>query len=340
MKKLLPFLAAGLLLLTGAPALAQTTPPGAPGAAAEEYLLGRIYRVSTTQGTSFTGTLVSLSLTALEFDTQELGHVRLERTQVQRAELVAPPKTGLKPGHFDIGNGNRLFFAPTARGLRKGENSLQTINLFLVGANFGITDNFSFGGYVSAIPGIGLGNQFIMLTPKVSFPISEKMHVGAGALYLRIPDFDGALNESYGAGILYGAATYGSADDNVTAGLGYGFFEGEIGSTPILQLGGQKRISRRISLVSENYIILDSRAGMGGLYGVKINWRRTNLGLGAAYVYAFPYERTETYSYYDYYTNQTITNTQTERYGGNVISTYIFPVYIDFTYRFGKGSKQ
>ena len=344
MKRTLPPFFFALALLA-APALAQVAPT-APAAAApvaapalpnETYLLGRTYQVETQQGTAFTGRLVGMSLTALDFDVPELGAIKLERSQIRRADLQGPAAAGLKPGYFDIGNGNRLFFAPTGRGLRRGENTLQAISLYFVGGNFGITDNISLGGYLSVIPGIGLGNQFVMLTPKVSFPVSEKLHVGAGALYLRIPDFDGALDRSYGAGILYGAATYGSADNNVTAGLGYGFFEGEIGSTPILQLGGQTRVSRRVSLISENYIILDSKAGMGGLYGIKINWPRTSLGLGAAYGYAFPHEKIETYTYYN--GSQNVTVTQTTQQGGQGFSTYIIPAYIDFTFRFGKGVK-
>ncbi|GAB3293100.1 hypothetical protein ACFQT0_06160 [Hymenobacter humi] len=335
---LLPLLLA--LAFPGVTAHAQTSPPPAAALPAEEtYLLGRSYRVETQQGASFTGTLVSMSLTKLEFDTQEMGHVSLERTQIRRAELQGPAAAGVstKPGYFDIGNGNRLFFAPTGRGLRKGENALQAVSLYLVGGNFGITDNISLGGYVSLIPGIGLGNQFVMLTPKFSMPVSDKVHVGVGVLYLRIPDFDGLLSKSTGAGILYGSATYGSADNNVTGGLGYGFFEGEIGSTPILQFGAQKRVSRRVSLISENYIVADSRAGMGGLYGIKINWRRTSLGLGAAYGYAFAHDQTETYTYYD--GSQYVTSTRTYRQGGSGFSTYIVPVYYDFTFRFGKGVK-
>ena len=348
MKKILLSVCCALALRSGA-ALAQTTPPvlsrppaaSAPAISAPDaFLLGRTYRVETVQGTTFSGVLVSMSLTALEFDTQELGHLTLERGQVRQANLVGPTKAGAKAGYYDIGNGNRLFFAPTARGLRRGENTLQVISLYFVGANFGITDNISMGGYISVIPGLGLSNQFLMLTPKISFPISEKLHLGAGVLYLRIPDFNGAFDRSYGAGILYGAATYGSADDNLTAGLGYGFFEGEIGTTPILQLGGQKRVSRRVSLISENYIILDSRAGMGGLYGAKINWPRTSLGLGAGYFYTFAHQQTETNTYYDYSTGQTYTNTQTYNRGGYGGTSYILPVYIDFTYRFGKGAKQ
>ncbi|MGY3091181.1 hypothetical protein ACVWYF_004247 [Hymenobacter sp. UYAg731] len=331
-----------LALALPAAAQAQTPapPPGAPPAATapNEYLLGRTYRVETTKGTTFTGSLVGLSLNGLEFESTELGHISLQRDQVRRAELQGPLNAGLKPGYYDIGNGNRLFFAPTGRGLRRGENSLQTVNLFLLGANFGITDNFSMGGYITLIPGLGLGNQFLVLTPKVSFPVSEKLHVGAGALYLRIPDFDGLLNRSYGAGILYGAATYGSADDNVTLGLGYGFFEGEIGSTPIVEIGGQKRISRRISLISENYIIADSHAGLGGLYGVKINWRRTSLGLGAFYTYGFGYNETNTSTYYPP-SGPPVTTTQTSYSRGSGQSSYILPVYYDFTFRFGKAGR-
>ena len=64
---------------------------------------------------------------------------------------------------------------------------------------------------------------------------------------------------------------------------------------------------------------------MGGLYGIKINWNRASLGLGAVYAYEFEYENNYGYG------------TQTQ--GGTGFSTYILPVYYDFTFRFGKGVK-
>ena len=339
----------GLLLLAGGPARAQTPqpsqlpqtppvlvspPPAAPKAPADptpvrtdEYVLGRTYEVETGQGTSFTGALVSMSLTSLEFDTPELGRIRLERSQVRRANLQGPPAVGVvgaKPGYFDIGNGSRLFFAPTGRGLRKGENTLQTVNLFLLGANFGLTDNLSLGGYVSVFPGVSPFDQFLLLTPKVSFPIKENLNVGAGLLYVRVPNIDNNNNSSStGAGIGYGALTFGSADSNFTLGLGYGFVSGEIGSTPVMMMGGQTRISRRVSLISENYVVADSEAGMGGLYGIKINWRRTSLGLGAAYAIE--------------YNSRDYSGGPSQRPIG--FTTYILPVYYDFTFRFGKAGQ-
>ncbi len=328
--------------LPSAPQVPATLPaPVAPAPASglPELVLGNRYEVTLQSGTTFTGILTTISLDAVEFDTPDLGHLRVPRTDLRQVRgLTAVVKTGLRPGYYDIGNGNRLFFAPTARGLRKGEATLQDVDVYLLGVNYGITDYISLGGYITLIPWGGLTNQFLVLTPKVSFPVRKNLHVGAGVLYVRIPDFDGTFDRSYSAGILYGAATYGSADNNVTVGLGYGFFEGNIGSTPIVQVGGQARVSRRISLISENYIIADSHAGLGGLYGIKINWRRTSLGLGAAYAYAFGYDETYTTTYYNS-SGMPYTTTQTSHHGGTGGSTYIYPVYYDFTYRFGKGAK-
>ena len=341
------YLTAGLLALATVPALAQqqTLPSGPPQLppstqvappTGPELQLGHTYRVETAQGTTFTGQLISISLTDAEFDSPEIGRISLPREQIRRAADQNPAAPGVRSrsSYFDIGNGSRLFFAPTGRGLRKGEGSLQSVNLFLAGVNYGITDNISMGGYITLLPGLGINNQLMALTPKVSFQVNEKWHAGLGALYLRIPDFGSNSDRAYGAGIVYGAGTYGSADDNVTVGAGYGFFEDEIGSTPIIQIGGQKRVSRRISLISENYIIADKQAGMAGLYGLKINWTRLNLGIASMYAYAYPHDET----YYIYNPNTGLNEPYTERVSGEFFSLYIIPVYLDLSYRFGKGA--
>lgn len=323
-----------LALALPAAAQAQTTAPTptAPSATTD-YLLGRTYRIETTKGTTFTGTLVGMSLNGLEFDTQEVGHISLERSQVRRAELQGEAPGKSKSGYYDIGNGTRLFNAPTGRGLRKGEGTLLTTYLFFVGAEYGITNNFSVGATVSLIPGVPLSEQAFVIAPKFTAPLSEKLHVGVGAIYANIP-FD--ESDSGGAGVGYGSLTYGGADDNLTLGIGYGFTSGEIGSTPVFQLGGQKRISRRISLVSENYIIGDSKAGMGGLYGVKFNWRRTSLGVAAGYAYTFAYEEQDTYYNYNPTTGTYMPVVYNRKTGGNFGTSYVIPVYVDFAFRFGK----
>ena len=366
---LLPLFA--LLALTGSRVLAQTTPPvlnapptvppaaspapaatlpaGAPSDAPDTYLLGRVYRVETQQGTTFTGTLVSISLKALEFDANELGHITLERGQIRRANLQGPRSATVaagKAGYYDIGNGNRLFFAPTARGLRKNEASLQDVNAYLLGINYGITDNLSLGGYMSILPGLSLDEQFFMFTPKLSYPINDRLHAGFGLLYIHIPDFGNSFgsgsgsntNSGTGAGIGYGALTYGGADNNLTLGVGYAFVQGSIGSTPIIEVGGQTRVSRRVSLLSENYIVADNQGGVGGLYGVKLNWRRTSLGLAALYFYRNARNEVSTYPIYNQNGQQVGTGSQTYSNPSASFTSYVIPLYVDFNFRFGKGA--
>ncbi len=274
--------------------------------------VGRRFRVTLRTGTAFDGKLTAHQPQQLEFLTVDLGTVSVERSNILRLQELTTELVQRPANWMDIGNGNRLFFAPTARNLRRGEGTLQDITLYFVGANYGITDNFSMGAIVSVLPGVPLRYQFLALTPKFSARISENWHAGAGVLYLRIPDFD-QDNKASGVGLAYGVATYGSADNNFTVGLGYGFAGGEIGSTPVLQVGGQRRMSRRVSLITENYIIANSNSGLGGLYGAKINWQRTSLGLGA--VYFLPFD------------------------GSYAFSTYVIPAYIDFTFRFGNSKR-
>lgn len=275
--------------------------------------VGRRYRVFLRTGTVFDGQLTALQPTLLEFQTDDLGAVQVERRNITRLEELPAIASRRPASWFDIGNGNRLFFQPTARNLRRDEGSLQLINVFVLGANYGLTDNISIGAFTSLLPGVPLSDQFFALTPKVSAKVSDKFYAGAGVLYLR------AGGES--GGVLYGNTTFGSADNNFTLGLGYGFNGGDIGNSPVIQLGGQTRISRRVSLVSENYILTARDAPTFGLYGAKINWQRTSLGLGALYVFV---PRNDD----NFFDNEP-----------RVYSSYVLPVYIDFTFRFGKGSR-
>ncbi|WP_375435702.1 hypothetical protein [uncultured Hymenobacter sp.] len=278
--------------------------------------IGRRFRVILRTGTAFDGELTARRPTQLEFLTLDLGVVQVERANIARLEELTSSVARHPANWMDIGNGNRLFFQPTARNLRRDEGSLQFISIFLVGANYGITNNISVGTIVSLVPGLALDEQLFALTPKLSGRISDKFYAGGGVLYLR----GGGDN----AGIFYGNTTYGSADNNLTFGLGYGFLSGDVENSPVVQLGGQTRISRRISLISENYILTSRNSGMAGLYGAKINWTRSSLGLGAFYVYEYGQDE---YSNGYYNSRPRLT------------SSYIFPVYIDFTFRFGKGSR-
>ncbi|MDF7814325.1 hypothetical protein [Hymenobacter sp. YC55] len=254
--------------------------------------LGQTYSVELVSGSSFIGVLVAERETELDFTTTDLGRITVQKLNVRRLVLLSTAQA--QRGWEPVGNGTRMFFAPTARNLRKGEGYVQNIDLFLFGANYGITDNISLGVLFPIIPGLGAG--VLAVTPKVSVPVSEKFNVGGGVLYARAFGF----RESGGAGIGYGVATYGSADNNATLGLGYAFVDGERESTPIVVVGGATRVSRRLSLLNETYFAGD---GLLGLLGVRLAATRLSGSLGFVY-------------------------------GTDVGGFY--PAYVEIAYRFGK----
>ena len=98
-----------------------------------------------------------------------------------------------------------------------------------------------------------MSEQIYYFTPKIGLKAGEKIHVAAGALVIKVPDFDDE-DESPLAGILYGVGTYGHPDASLTFGLGYGFVDNELADKPLILIGGEKRLSRRIGFVSENFI--------------------------------------------------------------------------------------
>jgi hypothetical protein len=271
----------------------------APPLPAAADSLGHRYQVTLRSGTVFKGILTALRPRELEFDTPDLGRVVTPRASIVALQDLTSPNRA----RDYVGNGTRLFFAPTARNLRRGEGYVQNINFLVIGANYGVSDHVSVGMLASLIPGIRLSDQALAVTPKFSTSLSnDQWHVGGGVLYARAA--------GTGLGVAYGVGTYGSADRNLTFGLGYGFGEGGFGNRPVFVLGGASRVGRRISLVSENYLFAvggtDNLAL--GLYGLRLSWPILSFSLGAGYAI----------------------------YDQRFLSTYVYPLYLDLTFRFGQ----
>jgi hypothetical protein len=170
-------------------------------------------------------------------------------------EIKEVPATAIKKGVYWFPNPNttRLYFSPTAFMLNKGEGYFADYYIFFPGFAYGITNNITLGGGLSLIPGANMSEQIYYFTPKIGLKAGEKIHVAVGALVIKVPDFDDE-DESPLAGILYGVGTYGHPDASLTFGLGYGFVDNELADKPLILIGGEKRLSRRIGFVSENFI--------------------------------------------------------------------------------------
>jgi len=96
----------------------------------------------------------------------------------------------------------------------------------------------------------------LYIAPKYTFLNKSNMDLSAGVLYMRIPSF------SKGAGIAYGVGTFGSNDNALSVGIGYGFVDGDFADKPMLTLGGELRVSRYVKLISENWLFPAGDVGL------------------------------------------------------------------------------
>jgi hypothetical protein len=213
----------------------------------------RTHILRTRDGSTLIGRLVSDSADTVRF---ESNGAMLTLSHAQVVELRAVQPSEIKRGEywFPDPNRTRLFFAPTGRMLAKGEGYFSDTYLLLIGVNGGVTSNFTMGAGMSLIPSQDPLQNVFYLTPKVGLVERPDFALAAGAL-VGFAGFDGIGEKNRSFGILYGAGSMGSTDNHVDIGAGWGYAGGSISGEPALMFGGATRVSRRISLLTENYYL-------------------------------------------------------------------------------------
>jgi hypothetical protein len=191
------------------------------------------------------------------------------RASAQEASEAPTPDPTPSPTPTDVLD-TRLLFSPTGRPLAKGAGYFSDHYVLFPGIAYGLTDNFSIAAGMSVLPGYGLGEQLFYISPRLGKQFSENLAVSGGAVYAS--GGEGLNNDDVSAG--FAMATFGRPDRSVTVGGGVlrtvetrteaRFVNGRViydtreaaSHTPALLVGGVSRLSRRIALVSENWLIL------------------------------------------------------------------------------------
>ncbi len=219
--------------------------------------------LTTIDGAANLGRIIEIGTNEIQFQT-ELGKLTIPLSKIKEIKEVLTDS--IRKGEYWYANPNttRLYFSPTGRMLRKGEGYFADYYLFFPAITYGITDNITIGGGMSLFPGAKIDEQVFYLTPKVGLKTVKNLNLAIGALLIKLPKLsndensatDGSetVDNPYGMGILYGVGTYGTADASFTLGLGYGFVDSDFAEKPMLVIGGEKRLTQRIALVSENWI--------------------------------------------------------------------------------------
>ena len=209
-----------------------------------------------------------------------LGIIHIPISKIKHIETV--PVDLIRKGEFWFANPNitRLFFAPTARMLKQGKGYFSDYYLFFPGFAYGITDRFTLGGGLSIFPGVDMNDQLFFVAPKFGLVQEKTFSFAMGALLVRIPgDDDVFQDDPEVAGILYGVTTFGQPDASLTAGLGYGFVDGNLADRPMVMIGGEKRLTRRTAFVTENWIFPGIDEPLIS-YGIRFFGKRLSVDLG------------------------------------------------------------
>jgi len=182
-------------------------------------------------------------------------------------------------GIFEFPNPHdtRYFFGPSGIPIKKGKGYYQNLAVTTNFVNYGITENFSIGGGFEFISTIN-GNPIWFLTPKVGFEVKENIHVGGG---LFIAGFAAAGTATLG----YGVVTFGDSETNLSIGAGYGLVDGELSDNPAIMFSGTHRVSKSISLLSENYVLPNSLEGVSylGIHGIRILSKNNAFDIGLSF---------------------------------------------------------
>lgn len=212
---------------------------------------GRVQRLTLSDGSQLVGRIVSVDSASVQFESG-LGTTTIPRASIVSVREEEPGIVRQGQYYFPNPNATRLIFAPTGRMLKAGEGYFSDFWIFFPGFAAGLSNNFTFGGGMSILPGVGVGEQIFYATPKLGIVQSEQFNAAVGALAMIVPDFDSG---SESAGLLYGVGTWGAPDASFTAGLAYGYVGSDLAETPVVMFGGEIRASPRVGLVTENYIL-------------------------------------------------------------------------------------
>lgn len=269
----------------GTAAVAAQCPRGA-ASAIEVASPGVTQEVILDGGTAYLGRVMDdrdpVRFQLLSGDVLELGRSRIR--------CVRPVEGQLHEGQFwpVDPNTTRLFFGPTGRALPQGVGYISVFELIMPMVAFGVTDRITMAGGMPLFFGSG-GIELLWLAPKIEVVRTPTFRGSAGVLALFAP------GESENVGVLYGVGTLGRTTDlAATFGAGWGYSsETGIFDTPALMAGFESRVSRRIKLISENYLFPDE--GMAIIsFGPRFIGDRlaADLGLaapiGAGEFFAFP----------------------------------------------------
>lgn len=224
----------------------ETTPAGDP----DHEVTGdsTVVEVVLADGSTLTGRILGeedgiIQLELLTGDVIQLRRARLQDIRTFEGRVVRGKVWRPDP------NATRLFFAPTGRSLGQGQGYLSVYEVIMPFLAVGVTDRVALSGGTPLVFSADSERVF-WFAPKLQVLRGSRFSAAIGALH-----FLSTAAGSEGVGVAYGVATFGTRDDALTVGAGYGYSGSDFAAEPVLMVGGEARGSRSVKLISENYLL-------------------------------------------------------------------------------------
>lgn len=211
--------------------------------------------VETKDGSQYYGQLIKQDRDQVILRTESVGVLEIPIENIDNIQFVGnQPYEARRDRRADASftnpNPYRYLFFPSAFTIERGELLYQNTYLFVNSIGVGITDHLSVSGGLELISSFA-GSPIMYIAPKVGVPVSDNFRLGLGGFYA---NSIGYLNFG-GFGAAYAMGTIGTPDRNTTIGLGYASVVDEGVQAPLLTFSGMLRVSRRLGLVTENWVL-------------------------------------------------------------------------------------
>ena len=204
--------------------------------------------VELKSGSIYYGRIIEIQSDSIEFKTNETQFMILI-SNIKNIQTISKDKSKSGEYWYSDRNQSRLFFSPTGKTLPKGDAYLIDYYLFFPAFSYGVTDQITIGGGISLFPGISMNEQLYYFTPKVGLIQFENYSFAVSAFIFQFP------KETEEFGFIFGMNTYQKDRLQLTGGIGYGYYDGDLSDNVAVIVGFNYRMSEQVAFLSENWFI-------------------------------------------------------------------------------------
>jgi len=207
-----------------------------------------LHVIETIAGNEYVGKIIKTDYDRITLLTEKGREIKIFAKYIKTMREVSLSNVNKSNFWFDNPQATKYFISGNGYGLKKGEGYYQNSWIILNQVAIGITNNFSITAGTVPLFTFGEGPSPIWFSPKLSIPlVKNKLNIGVSGL--------GAIvvgEKESSIGVLFGTATIGSRDKNISIGIGYGASGGETTPGPTVSISGMFRTFPTSYLLTEN----------------------------------------------------------------------------------------